>query len=62
MSSPTFMPLLPLPEPEPTPFLSLPEPIHEHIICYVSGGDENDPESDGASLVVLVEAIPVTRS
>ena len=58
MSSPAFMPLLPLTEPEPRPFLSLAEPIHEHIVRYVGGRDENDPESYGARQVVLVEAIP----
>ena len=62
MSSLPIVPLLPLPESEPILFLSLPEPVLEHIVRYIDGVDENDPEIYGASLVVLVEAIPVTRS
>ena len=50
------MPLLSLPEPRPV--LYLPQPIHEHIVRYVVGLDENDPENYGASLLKLVEAIP----
>ena len=38
--------------------MSLPEPVHEHIVQYLGDGDKNVLESYGASLVVLVEAIP----
>ena len=57
MPSPALMPLLSLPERRPFS-LSFPEPNPEHIVCYVGGGDENDPENYGASLEKLVRAIP----
>ena len=58
MTTHAIVPLLPLPESEPIPFLSLPEPVHEHIVRYVGAGGENVPESYGASLVVLVGVMP----
>ena len=38
-------------------FLALPEPIHEHIIRY-AGGINEDPETYGSSLVTLAEVFP----
>ena len=58
MSAHAVVPLLSLPESEPIPFLSLPEPVHENIVRFVSGGGKDVPDSYGASLLVLAGVMP----
>ena len=44
MSAHAVVPLLSLPESEPIPFLSLPEPVHKDIVRFIGGGGDDVPE------------------
>ena len=58
MSAHAVFPLLSLPESDPIPFLSLPEPVHKNIVRFLSGDGEDVPECYGASLIVLAGVMP----
>ena len=58
MSAHALVPQLPLPDSEPIPFLSLPEPVHKNIVRFLSGDGEDVPESYGASLIMLAGVMP----